>query len=105
MIKFVFKAEFRCQIAQREKTDLQCRVEELEEELEESNRRQRRHGLSALNATASSSGFIPYANEMNQLIEERNTMREEIAHLQERLTTATTEKTGVGSNCIAMNEL
>ncbi|KAM7537030.1 hypothetical protein Aperf_G00000067063 [Anoplocephala perfoliata] len=91
-------AEFRCQIAQRENTDLQCRVEELEEELEESSRRQRRNVLSTSTGPAASSpSFNPYANELNQLIEERNTMRDEIANLQERLTTATAEKTGVAN--------
>ncbi|KAH9282632.1 Unconventional myosin-XVIIIa [Echinococcus granulosus] len=83
-------AELRCQTAHRQNSDLQCRVEELEEELEEANRKQRR---SALTGPATPS-FNPYAGEVTQLMEERNAMREEIAHLQERLATSTTEKAG-----------
>nr|CDS31290.2 myosin xviiia [Hymenolepis microstoma] len=85
-------AELRCQTAQRENTDLQCRVEELEEELEENSRRQRRAAIS--NTSASSPSINSYANELYQLIDERNSMREEIANLQERLTTANAEKAG-----------
>ncbi|VDO03874.1 unnamed protein product [Rodentolepis nana] len=85
-------AELRCQTAQRENTDLQCRVEELEEELEENSRRQRRAAISS--TSASSPSVNSYANELYQLIDERNSMREEIANLQERLTTANAEKAG-----------
>ncbi|KAL5965565.1 Unconventional myosin-XVIIIa [Taenia solium] len=83
-------AELRCQTAHRRNSDLQCRVEELEEELEEANRKQRR---SALTGSVTPS-FNPYAGEVTQLMEERNAMREEIAYLQERLAAATTEKAG-----------
>ncbi|VDM16936.1 unnamed protein product, partial [Hydatigera taeniaeformis] len=83
-------AELRCQTAHRQNSDLQCRVEELEEELEEANRKQRRSALTC----PATPNFNPYAGEVTQLMEERNAMREEIAHLQERLVAATTEKTG-----------
>lgn len=59
--------------------------------MEEANRRQRR---SALTGSVTPS-FNPYAGEVTQLMEERNAMREEIAHLQESLAAATTEKAGV----------
>ncbi|VDL31634.1 unnamed protein product [Hymenolepis diminuta] len=85
-------AELRCQTAQLENTNLQCRVEELEEELEESNRRQRRTAISSTSAL--SPGFNSYANELSQLIDERNSMREEIGNLQERLAAANAEKVG-----------
>ncbi|KAL5110738.1 Unconventional myosin-XVIIIa [Taenia crassiceps] len=83
-------AELRCQTANRQNSDLQCRVDELEEELEEANRKQRRSAL----AVPVTPTFNPYAGEMTQLMEERNAMREELAHLQERLAAATTEKAG-----------
>ena len=76
---------------QRQNSDLQCRIEELEEELDEIKRKQRRSVLT----TSTPQNFNTYAGEMNQLIEERNAMREEIANLQERLVEANTEKTGV----------
>ncbi|KAM3172569.1 hypothetical protein ACTXT7_014260 [Hymenolepis weldensis] len=85
-------AELRCQTAQLENNNLQCRIEELEEELEESNRRQRRTTISS--TSVSSPGFNSYANELSQLIDERNSMREEIGNLQERLAAANAEKVG-----------
>ncbi|VDK33552.1 unnamed protein product [Taenia asiatica] len=94
-------AELRCQTAHRRNSDLQCRVEELEEELEEANRKQRR---SALTGSVTPS-FNPYAGEVTQLMEERNAMREEIAYLQERLAAATTEKAGVSFAATALLSL
>uniref|UniRef100_A0A0X3NLF0 Uncharacterized protein n=1 Tax=Schistocephalus solidus TaxID=70667 RepID=A0A0X3NLF0_SCHSO len=84
-------AEARCLATQRQNSELASRVEELEENLEDMASRQRR---SVIGASASSPALSAYVEELSQATEERNSLRQEVADLQERLKSAANERAG-----------
>lgn len=90
-----FKVELRHQTVNRQNVELQSRIEELEENLEEANIKNQRSALNLSTQSITSPGFSSYADELTQLINERNLMRDEISDLQARIATAASEKSGV----------
>ncbi|VDN16820.1 unnamed protein product [Dibothriocephalus latus] len=96
---FCLQAEAKCLATQRQNSELASRVEELEENLEDMSTRHRR---SVIGASASSPSLSAYVEELSQATEERNSLRQEVADLQERLKAAANERAGVSISILVL---